>query len=181
MIYSAVASKYAVALYNISKVNNKTEDYKIFLRTLADIYHSIPVYLNNQAIKPERRVQVILEVTKEFEVKIDEVFERFIYLLIINKRIKYIRQIASFFDYTILDESGLIPVNAQSATSLSKEEEDLLSQFVSKHTGRKPVFNVTLDEELLAGIVLEFAGKTFDVSVKGRLHNIARNVLRREG
>ncbi len=181
MMYSAVASKYAVALYNISKVNKKTEEYRALLRSIADIYEAIPVYLNNQAVKPERRVQAILEVMKQLKLKTDEVFERFIYLLIVNKRMKYIKQIVSFFDYTILDESGFIPVNVQSATSLSKQEEELLSKFVSKYTGRKPVFNVTIDEGLLAGVVLEFAGKTFDVSVKGRLQNIARNVLRREG
>lgn len=181
MMYSAVASKYAVALYNISKVNKKTEEYKVLLRNLADIYEAIPVYLNNQSVKPERRVQAILEVMKELKLKTDEVFERFIYLLIVNKRIKYIRQIVSFFDFTILDESGFIPVNVLSAAPLSKEEEELLSKFVSKYTGRKPVFNVTIDESLLAGVILEFAGKTFDVSIKGRLQSIARNVLRREG
>ncbi|HOJ95185.1 MAG TPA: F0F1 ATP synthase subunit delta, partial [Fervidobacterium nodosum] len=63
----------------------------------------------------------------------------------------------------------------------SKEEEEILSKFVEKYTNRKPVFNVTVDDSLIAGVVMEFAGKTFDVTVKGRLQNIARNALNREG
>ncbi|MEN3043114.1 MAG: F0F1 ATP synthase subunit delta [Fervidobacterium sp.] len=177
MIYSALASKYAVALYNVSKRNGKTEEYKNLLQNLADIYEPLSTYLNNQALKPEKRVQVILEVMRTLGIEVDEVFQKFMYILIANKRIKYIKQIVSFFEYTILDESGLIPVNLTSATSLSAEEEALLSEFVNKYTGRKPVFKVNIDEELLAGVIIEFAGKTFDVSLKGRLNNIARNVL----
>ncbi|MFN6991917.1 MAG: F0F1 ATP synthase subunit delta [Fervidobacterium sp.] len=181
MRYSAVASKYAIALYNISKVNGKTEEYKNLLNATEEVYEAVSVYLNNQSIKPERRVQALLEILKSFNYTVDDVFQRFVYLLILNKRIKFIKQIVSFFDYTILDSEGLIPVNVQSALPLSKEEEELLSKFVEKYTRRKPVFNVTVDENLIAGVLLEFAGKTFDVTIAGRLNNIARNVLRREG
>lgn len=181
MRYSATASKYALALYNISKVNGKTEEYKNLLGATAEIYDAVSVYFNNQSIKPEKRVQAILEILKSFNFTVDSVFERFVHLLIINKRINFIKQILSFFSYTILDDNGLIPVNVQSALSLSKEEEELLSAFVEKYTNRKPVFNVTVDENLIAGVMLEFAGKTFDATISGRLNNIARNVLRREG
>ncbi|KAF2961518.1 F0F1 ATP synthase subunit delta [Fervidobacterium sp. 2310opik-2] len=181
MMYSAIASKYALALYNISKTNGKTETYKELLNILGDIYNLASVYLNNQAIKPENRVQFVLNIMKELKIEYDEIFRKFINLLIVNKRLKYINQIISFFDYTILEDKGLIPVNVTSAMELSKEEEEILSKFVEKYTNRKPVFNVTVDDSLIAGVVMEFAGKTFDVTVKGRLQNIARNALNREG
>ncbi|MGC8820824.1 MAG: F0F1 ATP synthase subunit delta [Fervidobacterium sp.] len=181
MMYSTVASKYALALYNVSKANKKTKQYKELLKALVEIYESISPYLNNQSIKPEQRVQAIFEVLKAFNIEYDEVFQRFVYLLIVNKRVKYIKQIATLFDYTIFEDEGLIPVQVQSATPFTKEEEEILASFVEKYTGRKPVFDVKVDEELIAGVILEFSGKTFDVTIKGRLQNLARNVLKREG
>ncbi|MGB9615243.1 MAG: F0F1 ATP synthase subunit delta, partial [Fervidobacterium sp.] len=62
MMYSTVASKYALALYNVSKANKKTKQYKELLKALVEIYESISPYLNNQSIKPEQRVQAIFEV-----------------------------------------------------------------------------------------------------------------------
>ncbi|ANE41133.1 ATP synthase subunit delta [Fervidobacterium sp. SC_NGM5_O18] len=181
MMYSAIASKYAMALYNVSKVNNKTEEYKDRLKVLAQIYDYMSIFLNNQAIKPEKRAQVVCQLMNELGFPADQPFSRFVYLLISNKRLKYIKQILAFFDFTVLEDKGLIPVDITAAMDLSTEEEKLLSEFVKKHSGREPVFSITVDENLIAGVVMEFAGKRFDASIKGRLENLARNVLRREG
>ncbi len=181
MMYSSIASKYAIALYNISKVNKKTEEYKERLNVLTRIYDELSVFLNNQAIKPEKRMQLVCDVMKELKYEPDEIFSRFVYILISNKRLKYLKQIASFFDYTILEDNGLIPVELISATEIGEDEEKVLSQFVRKYTNRAPVFNTMVDESLIAGVVLEFPGKRFDASIKGRLEKLARDVLRREG
>ncbi|MBP9518878.1 MAG: F0F1 ATP synthase subunit delta, partial [Fervidobacterium sp.] len=82
---------------------------------------------------------------------------------------------------TILDNAGLIPVDVTSASELSSEELGLLSNFVKKYTGREPVFNVKFDEDLIAGVVLEFSGKKLDASIKGRLQSIVKDVLIRKG
>ncbi|WP_448376050.1 F0F1 ATP synthase subunit delta [Fervidobacterium sp.] len=181
MMYSSVASKYAIALYNVSKVNKKTEEYKEHLNTLVKIYEHLSVFLNNQAIKPEKRVRIVCDVMKELKIEPDEIFERFVYLLISNKRIKYLKQIALFFDHTILEDKGLIPVELITATELGKEEENVLAEFVRKHTKRTPVFSTKIDETLIAGVVMEFSGKRYDASIRGRLENLARDVLTREG
>jgi len=181
MMYSSIASKYAVALYNISKVNKKTEEYKERLNVLTRIYDELSVFLNNQAIKPEKRMQLVCSVMKELKYEPDEIFSRFVYILISNKRLKYLKQIASFFDYTILEDKGLIPVELISATEIGEDEEKVLTEFVRKYTNRTPVFNTMVDESLIAGVVLEFSGKRYDASIKGRLEKLARDVLRREG
>lgn len=181
MMYSAIASKYAMALYNVSKVNHKTEEYKENLKVFTQIYDYMSVFLNNQAIKPENRAQVVCQIMNELGLTVDHVFSRFVYLLIANKRLKYIKQIATFFDYTMLEDKGLIPVNLTAAIELTGEEERLLADFVRRYTGREPVFSMAVNEDLIAGVVMEFAGKRFDASIKGRLENLARNVLRREG
>ncbi|HUM76454.1 MAG TPA: F0F1 ATP synthase subunit delta [Fervidobacterium sp.] len=181
MMYSAVASRYAVALYKVSKVNGKTEEYKEQLKVLNQLYDAVSVFLNNQSVAVDERANFLIDLMKKLNIEIDEAFARFIHLLIANRRIKFIKQIASFFDYTILDNAGLIPVDVTSASELSSEELGLLSNFVKKYTGREPVFNVKFDEDLIAGVVLEFSGKKLDASIKGRLQSIVKDVLIRKG
>lgn len=121
-----------------------------------------------------------MEIMRELDISVDDVFRRFVHLLISNRRIKFIKQIASFFDYTILDDAGLIPVDVTSAIELTEKEDQLLSAFVKKYTNREPVFKIKIDEELIAGVVLEFAGKKLDASIKGRLQSIVKDVLIRK-
>lgn len=174
MIYSAVASRYAIALYNVSKVYNKTEDYKLALSALNQIYDSISSFVNNQAVKPHARVKFLTDILEQFGLHVDENFRRFLLLLIQNKRFKNLKQIASYFDYVLLEEQGLIPVDLVAAAQLSEEEETAVEEFVRRHTGRRPLFKKVIDDRLIAGVVLEFAGKKFDASVRGRLTEMAR-------
>ncbi|MEJ5258081.1 MAG: F0F1 ATP synthase subunit delta [Fervidobacterium sp.] len=181
MMYSSIASKYALALYNVSKINQKTDEYKERLNVFVNIYNELSVFLNNQAIKPVKRSQLVCDIMSELGFKPDEVFGRFVYLLISNKRMKYIKQIATLFDYAILEENGLVPVEVISATDLNDEEKSALTEFVRKYTSKTPVFSVKVDEGIIAGVVVEFYGKRYDASIKGRLEKLARDVLRREG
>lgn len=181
MMHSAVASKYAIALYNVSKVNGKTEEYKNWLGVLSQMYDAVSIFLNNQSVSVNERTNFLVDLMKGLKIEVDEVFSRFIHLLIANRRIKFVKQIASYFDYTILENAGLIPVDLTSASELSSEEQSLLSNFVKRYTGRDPVFNIKLDEELIAGVVLEFSGKKLDASIKGRLQSIVKDVLIRKG
>ncbi|HCI28869.1 MAG TPA: F0F1 ATP synthase subunit delta, partial [Fervidobacterium sp.] len=119
MMHSAVASKYALALYNVSKTNGKTETYKNQLKALNQLYDSISIFLNNQSVSTDVRTNFVMEIMRELDISVDDVFRRFVHLLISNRRIKFIKQIASFFDYTILDDAGLIPVDVTSAIELT--------------------------------------------------------------
>jgi len=96
MMYSAVASRYAVALYKVSKVNGKTEEYKEQLKVLNQLYDAVSVFLNNQSVAVDERANFLIDLMKRLNVEVDEAFARFIHLLIANRRIKFIKQIASF-------------------------------------------------------------------------------------
>ncbi len=181
MIYSAVAFKYSKALFNVAKKLNKLEDYKKQLSVLSQLYDNLYVFLNNQAIKPQRRTEVLVSVLKEVFGNVDEPFQKFLFLVVYNKRTKLIKQIASYYSHISLEDSGYVPVEITSASELTSEERSLIVQFVEKYTNRKPVFEETIDHNLIAGAVIEFAGKKFDVSVRGRLESVARNVLIRKG
>lgn len=178
MIYSSVASRYALALLNVSKRLGTTEHYGELLKVTSQIYDSLATVLNNQALKPEIRTNLVIEILSSLNLEVDEPFKRFVHLLIVNKRIKYVKHIASYYDYSILENNGLVPVDVTSALPLSAEELEVLSRFVTKYTNRKPVFQTKIDENLIAGVVIEFAGKKLDASIKGRLERIAREITR---
>jgi len=72
-----------------------------------------------------------------------------------------------------------VPVVLTIAYDLSDEETRAISDFVRRYTKREPVFDIKFDQSLLAGAVIEYNGRTFDVSISGRLRNIARSVFQK--
>ncbi|MDK2885568.1 MAG: F-type H+-transporting ATPase subunit delta [Thermosipho sp. (in: thermotogales)] len=182
MKYSVVAGKYVRALLLVAKKYNKIEEYRVLLQLLSEIYTHFSVFLSNPTEKLQKKLEVI-KITfdevlgKNSKIKYDEIFQRFVEIVFENKRQKYIPQMASLFKYAAIEVENKIPVKVVSATDLTKDEEKVLREFVQKYTNKEPVFEKEIDSSLIAGVVIEFAGKKLDVSIKGRLEKIGREVF----
>ncbi|MBO8160894.1 MAG: F0F1 ATP synthase subunit delta [Thermosipho sp. (in: Bacteria)] len=182
MRYSIVASKYVRALLNIAKKFNKVEEYQVLFEVLNGLYSNFSSFLNNPTEKLEKKLYFInlafQEILKnEKKIAIDEIFQSFIKIVFRNKRQRYIPQMMVLYKYAAIESENKIPVKVISATKLSVEEEKMLEEFVEKYVNRKPVFEEEIDESLIAGVIIEFAGQMLDVSVKGRLEKIGREVF----
>ncbi|MBO8139294.1 MAG: F0F1 ATP synthase subunit delta [Thermosipho sp. (in: Bacteria)] len=182
MKYSVVAGKYAKALLLVAKKNNNIENYSQLLQLLSEIYNHFSVFLSNPTEKLEKKLKFLkitfVEVLDEkFKIEYDAIFQRFVEIIFENKREKYIPQMSSLFKFSAIEEENKIPVKVTSASVLTKEEEKILKEFVENHVKKEPVFEKKIDSSLIAGVVLEFAGKKLDVSVKGRLEKISREVF----
>lgn len=182
MKYSVVAGKYSKALLLVAKKINKVENYSHLLQILSEIFDHFSAFLNNPTEKIEKKLEFLKIAFNEvlgvrFKSEYDNVFQKFVELIFVNKREKYIPQIASLYKYSAIEEENKIPVKVTSATVLTEEEEKILKEFVENHVNKEPVFEKEIDESLIAGVVLEFAGKKLDVSVKGRLEKISREVF----
>ncbi|SHH29338.1 F0F1 ATP synthase subunit delta [Thermosipho atlanticus] len=182
MRYSIVAGKYVKALLIVAKKLQKIENYKVLLNILNMIYTNFSSFLNNPTEKIEKKMEFLEIIYKEVlsqtkEAQYDDIFKKFVEIVFENKRQKYIPQIALMYKYAAIEVENKIPVKVVSATKLSEEEEKVLIEFVRKYTEREPIFEKEIDEDLIAGIILEFAGKRLDISIKGRLEKIGREVF----
>lgn len=178
MRYSVIASKYVKALLIVGQKLNKIEKYGEFLSFVKDIYENFATFFNNPIVKPEQKVLVIKQAFEEvFKESPDEAFLNFINIVFENKREKFIPQMQALYKYAAIDIENKILVNVKTAVKLSDQEIKVINDFVEKYVGKTPVIEETIDESLIAGAVIEFAGKMIDVSIKGRMDKIAKEVF----
>lgn len=178
MRYSVIAGKYVKALLLVGKRKNSIEKYGNYLSFLKDLYEGFSAFFNNPIIKGNQKVKIVKQTFKEiFKEEIDEAFINFVAIVFENKRQKFIPQMYSVYRYAAIDIENKILVNVKSATKLSENEVKAIEDFVKKYVDRTPVIEESIDESLIAGAVIEFAGKMIDISIKGRMDKIAREVF----
>ncbi|MBT1247245.1 MULTISPECIES: F0F1 ATP synthase subunit delta [unclassified Thermosipho (in: thermotogales)] len=174
MRYSTIASKYVSALLKIGEKLNKLEEYGQFLKILNIVYENYRSFFDNPTVKVWKKVSVVKEALNKYS---DDIFLNFVSLIFENKRQKFIPQMVVYYKYASVDIENKILVDVKSADKLSDEEKKAIEEFVKKHVDRTPVIEEKVDKTLIAGAVIEFAGKMIDVSVSGRLNKIAREVF----
>lgn len=179
MKYSPIAGRYARALLNVAISMEKEEEFLEYLRNSLEIYKRMKGFFNDPTILPQKKVEVMRKIFDNFNMKIEEAFFNFLEILFEKKRQKYLPLIVEYFKNMKIESERKVPVRLITAHSLNEEEKELLRKFIKKFSLFDPVFAITIDSELIAGAVIEFEGYTMDLSVKGRLNRIARDVFER--
>ena len=175
MKYSAVAGRYAKALLDVAIDQNKEDLYEDFLILSVEIYESLKDFFDDPTTSAQKKYEKMLEFLKAADV--DRPFENFLQIVFERRRQKYLPMILMMYRDMKIESKGKIPVEVYTPVELSEEEKEKLSKFVKKHSLREPVFREHISEDLIAGVRLEFQGMSYDVSVKGRLSKIAREIF----
>ena len=177
MRYSAVAGRYARALLNVAMDRGEEERYRELLKVVNVVYKKFRAFFDDPSTTSQKKHNFMLELLKDLKVEIDEPFVNFLRLLFERKRQKYLPLILEVYADLEIEAKGMIPVDVLAPYELSEEEKEVLRKFVKKVALREPVFRLKKDESLLAGVRLEFQGMSYDVSVKGRIERIYRDVF----
>ena len=177
MRYSAVAGRYARALLNVAIENGKEEEYKRLLKAAALVYRKLQAFFDDPTLTSQKKFGKMIGFFEESGINLDESFKNFLSIVFERKRQKYLPLMVSLYEDLEIEAHGKIPVDVITPYELSSEELQQLARFVKKHALREPVFRKKIDESLIAGVKLEFQGMSYDVSIKGRLLRIARDVF----
>ena len=83
---------------------------------------------------------------------------------------------ADEFRALLFDARGILPVTAISATALTEQQIAALKEKLAAKTGKTIALTNIVDEKILGGVKISYAGKELDGSVAGKLASI-RNAL----
>ncbi len=95
-------------------------------------------------------------------------------LLIENRRLALLTDIAVMFRRLWQAQSGRVPVEIQCAFELSKEQLQRLTAALHKRLGAEPDISVSLQPALGAGAVIRIGDDVLDASLRARLSNFAQ-------
>jgi F-type H+-transporting ATPase subunit delta len=108
----------------------------------------------------------------------DEDFMRFLDLLIENHRMPAIHRIRREYERMYAEEKKLLPVDVTSAVELDEDTVKSIGDRIGEQTGRTVNLNAHVDPEILGGIVLRVGNSILDASIRSRLEQLRRQVVR---
>src|SRR5690348_86298 len=104
------------------------------------------------------------------QVSIDgEAYARFLALLADNRRLAALPEISGLFDELRFEAERVVKARVTSATPLPAAELDTIKAALKKRFGRDVEIEVSVDESLIGGAVIDAGDVVIDGSLRGKL------------
>lgn len=174
----SLANRYASALLDIAKSEEKIVAYKEAIKTLRDEFSNnedLLKYLESYFVEQEPKYSLIDEICKPYELAH---LAPFLKLLIEKHRLNYFRVIGKEFISLCNEELGILEGYVSSTTKLSQEQIAALEESVSKRQKRRVILLNKIDESLIGGVKIVVHDRVYDGSLKNKLEQLKANCLK---
>jgi F-type H+-transporting ATPase subunit delta len=100
---------------------------------------------------------------------VPEVFANFLELVVDRRRLDYLPEIEMAFRQIMNESISKIEVKVRTALELTDSEKKEIEKLVKLETGRESILSISIDRELVAGMIIEFSDRVIDMTIRGRL------------
>lgn len=174
---ATIIKKYASILFEASGTPAKAEkvlsEFESFI-SLLDHLSEYGRFLRNPNVPVSAKIKAVDICIKEL--KIGELLNSFIHLLIQNKRLDLVDLIAKNLKTMIAKAQGIEPVTLITASTMTSKQLDEMRKSLEADLNVKVELDHTTDHSLLAGAMLYFQSYMIDGSYKSKLTKL-RNIL----
>jgi F-type H+-transporting ATPase subunit delta len=172
---SVVHRVYARALFEAAKERDRIrevgEELSQFLESTREV-PELAAVLGNPQLDSKAKAELAGAVLEGA----DELVRNFVQLAIEKGRERDLDDIATTYNDLLKQELGYLKVGLTTAVQLSDEEARPLIDQIGKATGRTVEATMTVDPELIGGVVLQVGSMRVDASVRGRLERLRQEL-----
>ncbi|WLR50715.1 F0F1 ATP synthase subunit delta [Bacillus tianshenii] len=177
MSQNVVAKRYAEALFQAAKEQNKLEETYQELKTVYQVlttHKEFFVLLQHPKFSKEAKKGMIQETFAGCSVLILNTF----YLLIDRKREGVVFELIEHYFERANEAQGVAEAKVYTVRPLATDEEKALSEAFAAKVGKKElrITNI-VDKNLLGGVKLRIGNTIFDGSVKGKIDRVERQLV----
>ena len=176
----SVASRYAIALLSIAREENKIKDYIDEVSKIIEIFddnEELLILLSSYGVSLDEKKQALKEI---FEKYISQYILNMFYVIIDNKRGKYIKDICKEFVRIGLNELNIKKGVVYSTIQLSENQIKALEKKVSKSLNTNVTLTNVIDKTILGGFKIQVEDYIIDDTSKTRLEKL-KNSLKEGG
>ncbi|MGB5445674.1 MAG: F0F1 ATP synthase subunit delta [Psychromonas sp.] len=171
---TTIARPYARAAFEFAVDNNKIEAWSEML------FFTSEVVKNPTIVKILKSDKAAQELAKLFiDVcgdQLDENGQNLIKLMAENGRLSVLPRVAELYSALEDDYKKQIDVSVVSAYALSKKQKDELGRSLEKRLARKINLNCSIDNALIAGMVITAGDLVIDSTAKGQLNRLSNTL-----
>ncbi len=169
----AAAMRYATALVDIAKESGKIDavekdlnEFEAMLAASNDLWDMVRSPLISRKDQ-QQAVQAIAK-TASFQ----DITSNFLALLAQNRRLSSVVPIMNAVRMEMSRMRGEVKADVQSAFKLTPEQEKALQESLTKAMGQTVAVNVSVQEDLIGGMVVTVGSQMIDDSVKRKLERL---------
>ena len=166
-----IATSYAKAVYDhlgdAAKVRAVGDELKSFAGVLAENKELSDV-LATQRFSEEDRAGVLADLTARLKLSPDA--SRVLQVLSEMGRLDHVAGVAQKLHLLMLDAAGVVPLHVESSVGLDASEKQKVEQKFQKILGKKVEASYVVDPNLIGGLRVTAAGRTYDGTLSGWLN-----------
>ena len=174
MTRSRAAIRYAKAILSLSldlKKTDQVNDNMLLVSSTIEDNVDLQLMLNSPVIKTEAKRSALSTI---FDKKIDKLSQDLINLLIQNKRLSLLPEVANQYTLLFDEHKGAQKAEVTTAIPLTAELEEKVLAKVKELTGKKVSLENIVDPAIIGGFILRVGDKQFDASILGKMNNLRR-------
>ena len=172
---TTLARPYAVAAYKRAKetgtADRWSESFAFLSAVMSD--ERMKQAAANPKGKREDFAAAFVELCGEH---LDTEAENFVRILIRNRRLDLIKQIAEIFEQNKAEDEGYIDADVYTAFALDDDEWNSLAAMLERVLKKKPRLRVFIDKRLIGGVYIRAGDRVIDASVRGRVERLAKRL-----
>jgi F-type H+-transporting ATPase subunit delta len=168
---------YARSLFEVAKDQDKLDGVREELGAFADALsdsRELQVFLFSPYFSTQEKEEGLARAVTDA----DPVILNFLKLLIEKHRMPVIFRIRAEYDRLWEDENKLLPVEITSAIELDESIVKQLGDRISEQTGRTVELSSRVEPDILGGIVVQVGNAVLDASVRNRLDQLRKQVVK---
>ncbi len=173
---SAVARRYAKALFELAREGEDFESVGQELSDLAQVFSTDPLarFAADTTLDRATRQTVAERVSESL--RLPGLLGNFLRVLAQNNRLNELAAIQAGYQRLADRALGQIRARLESAETLSDESRGQLLAIFEQRTGKRIVAETTTDPALLGGVLVELQGRVFDGTLRTRLERLRRSL-----
>jgi F-type H+-transporting ATPase subunit delta len=177
MIISAIFTRYARALADVTLESAQEPAVTNDLGTYRQIFESVPQLLDafdSPAIPREAKEKLLAELMKRYPVS--RLSGNFLRTLLEHNRIKYFEAILRAYVKITNERKGIVSAQVTAAGELTAAELARLRESLAAATGRTVLLEVRTDPGLVGGTVVQVGSTVYDGSIRTQLSEMKRRL-----
>lgn len=170
---SAVATRYAGALYELAEPKNQLDDVAKSLKTVKTLLNEsgdLRRLIASPIIGRDKQAKAMAAVLSKAGVA--DLVSRFVGVAAKNGRLAALGEIADAFLRMLAARRGEVTVEVRTAQALAAPQMQALSQALKPIAGDKVALDVKVDPSILGGLIVKVGSRMFDSSLRTKLQRL---------
>lgn len=176
---SAIAQRYAKALFKLAVQEQQLDPTRTSLEGIQGLISSNPDLVevcSNPLFSREEQWGVLERVLRKTETL--PLVVQFMDLLVTKNRLIYLAAIVRQFGRLVDQSRGREEVSMRSSREMSEQGRLEMKTRLEEILGREIVLSVSHEPDLIAGATIQVGSQVFDGTIRGRLSDLRREMLR---